>query len=43
MSMEITSNYSNYAANYTNTMKKADSNSAAEVKASASANGKNKV
>lgn len=39
MAMEITSNYSNYAANYTNTMKKA----AAEVKANTSANSKDKV
>lgn len=33
MVMEITSNNSNYAANYTDTAKKADSRSAAEVKA----------
>ncbi len=39
MSMEITNNYSNYAANYTNTMKKA----AAEVKTNTQANSKDKV
>lgn len=43
MAMEITSNYSNYVANYTNTMKKADSNSVAEVKTNTSANSKDKV
>ncbi len=43
MAMEITSNYSNYAANYTNTMKKADSKAAAEVKTNAPANSKDKV
>ena len=34
MSIEITNNYSNYAANYADTVKKPDSKAAAEVKAS---------
>ena len=43
MSMEITSNYSNYAANYADTVKKPDSKAAAEVKANTSVNSKDKV
>ena len=43
MSMEITNNYGNYAANYVDTAKKPDSKAAAEVKANASANSKDKV
>lgn len=43
MSMEITNNYSNYAANYVDTVKKPDSKAAAEVKASKSTNSKDKV
>ena len=42
MSMEITSNYSNYAANYTDTVKKPDSK-AAEIKVNTSTNSKDKV
>ncbi len=43
MSMEITSNYSNYAANYFDSAKKSDSKSATEVKTSTSTNSKDKV
>ncbi|MCI8948308.1 MAG: hypothetical protein HFI91_14945 [Lachnospiraceae bacterium] len=43
MAVEITSNYSNYAANYSSTMRKADSNSAEAVKKNTSANSKDKV
>ena len=43
MSMEITNNYSNYAANYTDTMKKSGSNTTREVKTSKSTNSKDKV
>ena len=43
MSIEITNNYSNYAANYADTVKKPDSKAAAEVKASKSTNSKDKV
>ena len=43
MSMEITNNYSNYAANYVNTVKKSDSRAAAEVKTNISTNSKDKV
>lgn len=42
MSMEITNNYSNYAANYVDTVKKPDSK-AAEVKTNTSTNSKDKV
>ena len=42
MSMEITNNYSNYAANYTDTVKKPDSK-AAEIKVNTSTNSKDKV
>ncbi|MCM1499392.1 MAG: DUF6033 family protein [Clostridium sp.] len=42
MSMEIANNYSNYAANYTDSTKKSD-NKAAEVKTNTSANSKDKV
>ena len=37
MAMEITNNYSNYAANYTDTMKKSGSNTTREVKTSSKA------
>ncbi len=43
MSMEITNNYSNYAANYVDNAKKPDSKSAAEVKTNTSTNSKDKV
>ena len=43
MSMEITNNYSNYAANYADTVKKSDSKAAAEVKTNTSTNSKDKV
>ena len=43
MAMEITSNYSNYAANYADIVKKPDSKAAAEVKTSKSTNSKDKV
>ena len=43
MSMEITNNYSNYAANYTDTVKKPDGKAATEVKTSKSTNSKDKV
>ncbi len=43
MSMEIKNNYNNYAANYIDTVKKPDSEAAAEVKANISTNGKDKV
>ena len=43
MAMEITSNYSNYAANYADTVKKPDSKASAEVKANTSVNSKDKV
>ena len=43
MSMEITSNYSNYAANYTDAVKKPDGRAATEVKTSKSTNSKDKV
>ncbi len=43
MSMEITNNYSNYAANYADTVKKPDSKAATEVKTSKSTNSKDKV
>ena len=43
MSMEITNNYSNYAANYVDTVKKSDSKAASEVKAKTSVNSKDKV
>ena len=43
MSMEITNNYSNYAANYTDAVKKPDGRAATEVKTSKSTNGKDKV
>ena len=42
MSMEITNNYSNYAANYIDTLKKPDSKAAAEIKTT-STNSKDKV
>lgn len=41
--MEITSNYSNYAANYADTTKKSSSNAATEVKTTTSTNSKDKV
>ena len=45
MSMEITNNYSNYAANYTDAalQKKPDGKAATEVKTSKSTNSKDKV
>ena len=43
MAMEITSNYSSYAASYTDTTKKVDSKAAAEVKTNTSTNSKDKV
>ncbi|GFI27900.1 hypothetical protein IMSAGC012_03029 [Lachnospiraceae bacterium] len=43
MSIEITNNYSNYAANYTDTVKKPDSRAAAETKVNTSTNSKDKV
>ena len=43
MSMEITNNYSNYAANYTDAVKKPDVRAATEVKTSKSTNSKDKV
>lgn len=43
MAMEITNNYSSYAANYTDTAKKSDSKAAAEAKANTSTNSKDKV
>ena len=43
MSMEITNNYSNYAANYTDAVKKSDGKAATEVKTSKSTNSKDKV
>ena len=43
MAMEITSNYSNYAGNYTDTTKKSDSKAATEVKTNTSTNSKDKV
>ena len=43
MAMEITSNYSNYAAKYADTTKKSSSNTATEVKTNTSTNSKDKV
>ena len=43
MAMEITNNYSNYAANYTDNTKTSSSNVAAEVKAGTSTNSKDEV
>ena len=43
MSMELTNNYSNYAANYTDAVKKPDGRAATEVKTSKSTNSKDKV
>ena len=43
MAMEITNNYSSYAASYTDTTKKSDSKAAAEVKTNTSTNSKDKV
>ena len=43
MSMEISNNYSNYAANYVDTVKKPDSKAAAEVKTNTSTNSKDKI
>lgn len=43
MSMELTNNYSNYAANYADTAKKSDSKAAAEVKGNAPTSSKDKV
>lgn len=43
MAMEITSNYSNYAANYADTTKKSSSNVATEVKTNTSTSSKDKV
>ena len=43
MSMEITNNYSNYGANYTDAVKKPDVRAATEVKTSKSTNSKDKV
>ena len=43
MAMEITSNYSSYAASYTDTAKKVDSKVATEVKTNTSTNSKDKV
>ncbi len=43
MAMEITNNYSNYAANYMNNRKKADSSPAREAKSGTSANSRDKV
>lgn len=43
MAMEITNNYSSYAASYTDTTKKSDSKAAEEVKTNTSTNSKDKV
>ena len=43
MAMEITNNYSSYAARYTDTTKKSDSKATAEVKTNTSTNSKDKV
>ncbi len=43
MSMEISNNYSNYAANYVDTVKKPDSKAAAESKTNTSTNSKDKI
>ena len=43
MAMEITNNYSSYAASYTDTTKKSDSKAAAEVKTNTSTNSKDKL
>ena len=43
MAMEITNNYSSYAASYTDTAKKSDSKAATEEKANTSTNSKDKV
>ena len=43
MAMEITNNYSNYTASYTDTTKKSDSKAATEVKTNASTKSKDKV
>ena len=43
MSMEITNNYSNYAASYTDAVKKPDGRAATEVKTSKSTNSKDRV
>ena len=43
MSMEITNNYSNYAANYVETAKNPDGKAATEVKTSKSTNSKDRV
>ena len=43
MSMEITNNYSNYAANYADTTKKTDSKATTEVKTDTSTSSKDKV
>lgn len=43
MAMEITNNYSSYAARYTDTTKKSDSKATAEVKTNTSRNSKDKV
>ena len=43
MAMEITSNYSNYAAKYADTTKKSSSNAATEVKTNTSTSSKDKV
>ena len=43
MAMEITSNYSNYAANYADTTKKSSSNVATEAKTNTSTSSKDKV
>ena len=43
MAMEITNNYSSYAASYTDTTKKSDSKAATEVKTNTSTNSKDKV
>ena len=43
MAMEITNNYSSYAASYTDSTKKVDSKAASEVKTNTSTNSKDKV
>ena len=43
MAMEITNNYSSYAASYTDTAKKSDSKAATEAKTNTSTNSKDKV
>ena len=43
MAMEITNNYSSYAASYTDTTKKSDSKAATEAKSNTSTNSKDKV